>query len=69
MGKRNEQLMQIAVAIVAEHQPYKPVDLVKRLQQDYGASQRTAGETLLYLLHDRLLKQTLTGKLILPRAR
>jgi hypothetical protein len=66
MGGRNEQLMQIAVALVAEHQPYKAVDLVKRLQRDYGASQKAAGETLLYLLHDGLLKQTLTGKLILP---
>jgi hypothetical protein len=66
MSRRNEQLMQIAVAIVAERQPYKPVDLVRRLQQDYGASQKAAGETLLYLLHDRRLRQTLTGKLILP---
>jgi hypothetical protein len=61
--------MQIAVAIVAKHQPYKAVDLVKRLQQEYGASQKAAGETLLYLLHDGRLNQTLTGKLILPRAR
>jgi hypothetical protein len=69
VGRRNQQLMQITVAIVAEHGPYKGVDLLKRLQHEYGVSQKVAGETLLYLIHDGLLKQTVTGKIVLRRAR
>jgi hypothetical protein len=63
----NEELKQAALEIVAELEPCRPNQLVKRLRQEYGASHRAANETLFTMMRDGRLQRTFTGKLRVPR--
>jgi hypothetical protein len=66
LDNRNEHLKQIAVAIVAEAQPCRPNDVVRRLRGEFGASHAEANRTLLELIRDGYLRRTFFGELVLP---
>jgi hypothetical protein len=66
MSGTTESLRWIAIGIVADCQPCRPNQLVKRLRSEYGASHRAANETLLTLIRDGRLRRTFSGKLVLP---
>ena len=66
MPYTNEQLRQAGVAIVAEHQPCSPYQLLDTLKRDYGATHAAANATMLTLIRDGWLDRTFDGRLALP---
>jgi hypothetical protein len=54
-------LRQLALMIVAEHQPMSPYDLVARLQREAGASAADANRTMFELLRSGQLKSGFRG--------
>jgi hypothetical protein len=66
LATTSELLRNAAIEIVRQNQPCRPYDLLEALQQEHGASDRAANDTMFTLLRDGLLKRTGTGKLKLP---
>jgi hypothetical protein len=63
---RREETLQIALAIVARHQPCTPELLINTLGTEYGVSSSEAAKTLLQLIRDGRVNRSAFGELSVP---